>query len=187
MEAFQIAIDSYQCNSSIKKRVMFSGPASWFPALMWILSFAFLWWAILSDLVDGGPLWHGGRGEPGRFSFARCLGRAGWPVVKEEFLLFQSQDALLPWWPYHGVSSLCSLRPQGSLPTIAAPFPWFRSEFRVVGGHFWEGKGTFPVLKKNGFDCVRNRYISLSFSHDKSTRDTHHDRCWQGKQKAFKY
>lgn len=73
-------------------------------------------------------------------------------MVKEEFLLFQYQDAFLPWRPYHGVSSLCSLQPQGSLPTMAAPFPWFRSEFRAVGGQFGEGKGTLLVLKKNSFD-----------------------------------
>lgn len=54
-------------------------------------------------------------------------------MVKEEFLLFQNQGAVLSWWPHCGISSLRSLQPQGSLPSMAAPFPWFISELSMPG------------------------------------------------------
>lgn len=89
---------------------------------MWILSFAFLWEAIISDSVSSGPLWHEGRGRQGEsredLLSQPWKGRGEWPMMEGEILLLWSQDAVPGWLPDNGVSSLCSLWPQGPLPTM---------------------------------------------------------------------
>lgn len=130
MEMFQIMIDSYQCNSSMKKRVMSSALPCWFPGLMGIPWFPLIrrhfrfsqWWPSMEQ-----------RKGRSRKTFSPSLEKARWPVVKEEFLLFQNQGVVLPWWSHCGISSLCSLHPRGSLPSMAVPFPWFISELSVPG------------------------------------------------------
>lgn len=89
----------------------------------------------------------------------------------------------------HGMSSLSSLQPQGPLPTMEAPAipPGLGLSLECMQGTFGEKKGTFPVLQKNSFDCLRNRCISLIISHEKPTQCAHPDRCRQGEQKALKY
>lgn len=93
--------------------------------------------------------WKGGvaKGEGGFFFF---------------FLLYQSQVALLSWWPCHEVSSFCSLQSQSLLPIMAPAFPLFTYVLGVQRGCFGEGKGTSPVLQKNRFDCIRKCCLSLS-------------------------
>lgn len=92
---------------------------------MWILSFAFLWEAIISDSVSSGLLCPEGRGQQGE-SWEDLLsqswkGRGGWLMMEGEILLLWSQDAVPGWLSGHGVFSLCSFCPQGPLPTKAAP------------------------------------------------------------------
>lgn len=169
MEMFQIMIDSYQCNSSMKKRVMSSALPCWFPGLMGIP-----WFLLIRRHFRFSQWWPSMEQRKGR---SRKTFSPSWPVVKEEFLLFQNQGVVLPWWPHCGISSLCSLHPRGSLPSMFLFPGLYLSLACQERGHFWEGKGTFPGLKKSRLDCVWNHCISLSFSYNKSTQCACHDRC----------